>query len=287
MRTAVTENWEANSAIEFTDWFAAYNKDAAIHIFISDEEPHTDGLGTDLKEKDARMVLNFTFQNWGQNCQGNIDYCIKAIAVHEFGHAIGFAHEQNRKDCAFINCKAEKQGDDGDIYMPCDAHSVMNYCNPQYNNNGVLSEGDIKAVQAIYGNIAKKEDYESVDLFYTSNKLHKCLINDCVWHSFQLYISAGVKDFIKIDSVIYHLHPTFPNQDIIITNSETNFGLGLKAYDDEFSVTAYVYFKNRDKPKKIRRCLHFNENVKTAYDCDKEFKEQVDDAKADEKYLTR
>jgi len=79
------------------------------------------------------------------------EYCIKGIAVHEFGHALGFAHEQNRSDTPG-ECRQLKQGTSGDVLLtPYDPRSVMNYCNPKYNNDGMLSALDIAAVRELYG----------------------------------------------------------------------------------------------------------------------------------------
>lgn len=76
---------------------------------------------------------------------------IRAIAVHEFGHAIGFTHEQNRAD-APGECQLLAQGTNPDTLLtPYDPTSVMNYCNKRWNNEGFLSALDISAAQALYG----------------------------------------------------------------------------------------------------------------------------------------
>ena len=150
VRDAVAKTWTAASPVFFTGWSTCDSFEGGIHIRISDEGPHVKVLGKHLSFIEDGMVLNFTFANWGQSCQSNLEFCIRAIAVHEFGHALGFAHEQNRPDSPSW-CDQE-QGDNGDwVIGPWDLDSVMNYCNPSWNGNGQLSAGDVAGVRAVYG----------------------------------------------------------------------------------------------------------------------------------------
>lgn len=152
VRQGVAETWEKFSAFRFTGWGTCNPASKGIRILIEDSGPHTKGLGTDLNGKKNGMVLNFTFKEWSTNCQNNKDECIRVIGIHEFGHALGIAHEQNRAD-APAACREEmSQGTTGDwIITPYDANSVMNYCNPEWNNGGVLSPLDVQGVQKLYG----------------------------------------------------------------------------------------------------------------------------------------
>lgn len=151
VRKSIEDTWAKYSALRFLGWQKCMDDTTGIRILIEDSGPHVKYLGKFLDGLRNGMILNFAFNNWSRSCRDMRESCIRSIAVHEFGHAIGFAHEQNRPDTPG-ECEKPAQGTSGDkLLTPWDLHSVMNYCNPKYNNDGQLSAFDIKAVAYMYG----------------------------------------------------------------------------------------------------------------------------------------
>lgn len=74
----------------------------------------------------TQMWMNFTYQKWsnGTVCDTDAELCVKVIAVHEFMHALGVLHEQNRDDVP-EHCLDSRVANDAN---PSDARPVGSFC---------------------------------------------------------------------------------------------------------------------------------------------------------------
>ncbi|MDJ0825695.1 MAG: hypothetical protein QNJ16_09340 [Rhodobacter sp.] len=183
--SAVNTTWGSHRWIGFA-WFDSCTPNfKGIVIKISDSGPHTLGLGNQLSMKNLlkkygySMLLNFEFRKWKPTIPYKRDVNIRVIAVHEFGHALGYYHEHNRLieigklagqggQTKWVECssggirgvrqqlKAKVQGssisqlDALAIFTQYDPDSIMNYCNRIYNREPNLSKFDRELLNLAY-----------------------------------------------------------------------------------------------------------------------------------------
>jgi hypothetical protein len=152
---ALRDSWEAHSSVDFIFSQGRCTPAAkGVHVEVADMVTRTVGVGTQLDRQSGALRLNFTFGTVNTECRSAAlrDSCIKANAVHEFGHALSFVHEHNRHETP-LDCTEAPDGPDGNrILTDWDPTSVMNYCDKdRLSKGGALSDGDKGAVAQLYG----------------------------------------------------------------------------------------------------------------------------------------
>lgn len=165
VQRAVDRSWGSHAQIAFVGWENACpstNQGTAIRIKIDDGMPNAQGLGTQLLSQPEGIHLNFQYTTWQTGyCKKNEDRrqaCIETQAVHEFGHALAFAHEISR-------CADQAQGIDGVSYMGgWGIAAIMYYCSPEYVSGirgiqATLNPDDLKALTSFYGQPIVSTDF--------------------------------------------------------------------------------------------------------------------------------
>ena len=264
VQDAIKNTWEKESGLNFI-WCSNSQNDYGIRILLDDDVPHTIGLGKNLGNLSVGMVLNFDFFKWipisnGTHAQAmnQYEYYIRVIAIHEFGHAIGFEHEQKRVDCP--NCDKSSQStqeirNEGDWWTStCDIHSVMNYCNPSYNNNGKLSDGDLEGVRALYGPPA---DIKPSSNSYTARLVHSTKQNEDNSSTVKVYLTGDNSELQKVAKVTYNLDNRFNPSKVISNDGSNNFALEINLKDAiNFTLNATVSY-DEGKTNDIQRYINF------------------------------
>lgn len=149
VRSKILSTWGSVANVNFYGWGTCQADSRGIRILIADTRSNS-GIGRFMDGVRNGMELNFTFRNFSPSCQAaeRRPSCITSVALHEFGHALGLMHEQDRADST---CKTESRKTGGLLLTEYDPNSVMNYCNPRWNNDGVLSALDVVGIQRLYG----------------------------------------------------------------------------------------------------------------------------------------
>ena len=179
VRRAVEAAFEKHTNLNFTGWQRCQEED--FHTVIIDMRTENwPKVKSQRWGGDANMLLNsfvgaardlgdddaaddfpdcWTESPNGSALKGGISgkvwatthqYCIEVIALHEFFHMVGGAHEQNRDDTpSWCDEPQDSWGDREFGYW--DATSISNYCNPRWNGDGLLSQLDYSGLNSLYG----------------------------------------------------------------------------------------------------------------------------------------
>lgn len=159
---AVQKSWEtATAAIHFTGWDTCTAQSRGVRIVINSYDrqgPHVVSFGQQLDGVRNGMTLDFAFSSGAfppcTRSEAMRERCIRAISTHEFGHAIGFLHEQERADTP-NSCPDKIVGVQTAETKPIgawDLMSIMNYCYPDRENvfPTMLSPQDISGAREMY-----------------------------------------------------------------------------------------------------------------------------------------
>ncbi len=175
---AIRNTWQRHANITFSGWgtcpiggIGGSATEKLVRIRISPQGKDNAGAGgsarvgmdalSSAQDNDPGMYMSFNPD--GTADKGRVEY----IAVHEFGHVLGFIHEQDSPNHNAAHCAGGIEANATSL-TNYDPDSVMNYCNKDKNKMGNLTSKDIEGVQRIYGGRISGAVFETTVPFSTT-----------------------------------------------------------------------------------------------------------------------
>ena len=170
VRLALKRTWEREARILFVGWDQCQNEafPATPPYSFGPRRPGTGDENIKINIKTTGGGQNPAHGSWGDHMQSGITlnlHCgtasckenVEFLAIHEFGHALGLYHGEERSDWpAYTDCPRQ-EWDPSPPWWPIptellwgehDRDSVMAYCSPRPTE---LSPGDVAGIQSWYG----------------------------------------------------------------------------------------------------------------------------------------